>query len=142
MERCKLKKLNIIEAIKMPSYTEFKVLYDCGHYDKRTIKKIPNGNFEWSDKKQESLHEGILIATFIPIQQPVSFMEVVNSDKRCKVDFSNIGLLSHYNDRIEKFSCKTKAFGQILFDLSNSFPTGIVRQIIQEGKWYIEESED
>ena len=42
-------KLNIIEARKMPSYTEFKVLYDCGHYDKRTIKKLPNGFFEWSE---------------------------------------------------------------------------------------------
>lgn len=69
-------KLNIIEARKMSPYTEFKVLYDCGHYDKRTIRKIPSGYFEWSDKEQELLHEGILMAKFIPVQKTFSFMEV------------------------------------------------------------------
>lgn len=68
-------KLNIIEAMKMPPYTEFKVLYDCGHYDKRTIKKLPSGYFEWSDKEQELLREGVLMAKFIPIQKPVAFEE-------------------------------------------------------------------
>lgn len=88
--------------------------------------------------------ERYINAKYIPIQQPVSFMEALKADyyKKCKVDFSQLELGDIFKGRIEKFSNKYENFGKLIFDLSNSFPTSILKLILSEGKWYIEESED
>lgn len=140
-----MSKLNIIEAMKMPIGTSFKVFHKIqGENCQTMIIADSHGEkvFKWSEDDMAMIREYTIDAIFIPIQQPVSFMEVVNSDKRCKVDFSEIGLPDIYKERIEKFSNKYNSFGQILFDLSNCFATRDFKLIILNSKWYIEESEE
>jgi hypothetical protein len=103
-------KLNIIEARKMPSYTEFKVLYDCGHYDKRTIKKLPNGFFEWSDKSQEWLCESILMAKFIPIQKTVNTTEAFKSLDENK-EIESVCTHNRYKKENRKLLLVVEGFG-------------------------------
>lgn len=87
------KKLNIIQAMEMSVGTEFRVV---DFYEKNKIVKILKNESDSSCKKylvwggsedfQVNVTETTMAAKFIPIQKPVSFMEVVKSNKRCKVE--------------------------------------------------------
>ena len=143
------KKLNIIEAMKMPIGTEFEVLLNGDKFGcvAKILKLEGNSKKQlvWDNRANSSivLTDSVADAVLIKIQQPVSFMEVVNSDKKCKVDFSNIGLPNHWDARVLKFKNKNYiTFGQLMYDLSNTCGTDVLRKIFKEAKWYVEESED
>lgn len=138
------KKLNIIEAMKMPIGTEFEVkpsIESCTapnmyiHEGKgEAILKLKNGDFVLAT-------ESILSATFIPIQQPVSFMEAIeegSEDKKVKVVMDRITFPKHFTDALNKYMTLNEIFKFMSEHLSR---VGI-RNVIKEGKWYIEESED
>jgi hypothetical protein len=141
------KKLNIIEAMKMPLGTEFEVIFDG--------KKIPNNtmviyrslasdrntkHIDWKSHPDGTFmkpYDYLINGVFIPIQQPVSFMEVVKSGKKCKVEHELIDtdLTVYSNKKISDFN----DLDWVLFTLTNNQID--IKTIIQEGKWYIEESE-
>lgn len=135
------KKLNIIEAMKMPIGTQFNI--EIGKTENTpgfTFTKIAiklfgqtKAFYNLETDKPLSLFEEYLNATFIPIQQPVSFMEVVNSNKCCKVKYENCD--TQFN---EGFKC----LDTVLYFLSFEYPPSTLREIIKNGKWYIEESEE
>lgn len=124
-----MKELNIIEAMKMPIGTEFEVkpsIESCTapnmyiHEGKgEAILKLKNGDFVLAT-------ESILSATFIPIQQPVSFMEAIISENRIKVVIDNW----EFSDVYMKPS-------EMLTRLGNVCDKWRIR-IIKYGKWYIE----
>jgi len=128
------KKLNIIEAMKMPIGTEFNI--EIGKTPVITFKKITiklfgqtKAFYNLETDKPLSLFEEYLNATFIPIQQPVSFMEVVNSGKLCRVEHCRALKGTFYLD-------------DVLYNLGQNNTHEICADIIKNGKWYIEESED
>ena len=136
------KKLNIIEAMKMPIGTEFEVVYKDGAIDSiKVTLKAPNGIkfLEWNSGNIVLANNGIIDATFIPIQQPVSFTEAITSGKRIKVDVTELN--EKYDRTIlnEYWNNVYISINDILNMLAGASKRNI---IILEGKWYIEESEE
>ena len=135
------KKLNIIEAMKMPVGTEFKIVYEDGlKANTNMILKTDEDDtkhLNWVDGSCLKVYSFLADAIFIPIQQPVSFMEVVKSGKKCKVEHELVDtdLVVYVNKKISDFN----DLDWVLFTLTDNQID--IKTIIQEGKWYIEESE-
>lgn len=75
---------------------------------------------------------------FTIVQQPVSFMEIVKSCKKCKVkhELIDTDLTVYGNKKISDFN----DLDWVLFTLTNNQID--IKTIIQEGKWYIESEAD
>lgn len=136
------KKLNIIEAMKMPIGTKFEVLKEDGIKDICNVKIIEALEKKGSKKLvvdnrayiEIVVSDFISTATFIPIQQPVSFMEIVNSDNNFRVEHK---LLEENNIKFEHYV----SFSKLFEVLSKKLVSEELKKVIKEGKWYIEESE-
>lgn len=135
------KKLNIIEGMKMPIGTKFEVYYIDGSKDNCSAKIVEAFN----DKSKKKLvwdnraiinivvTDSIFNATFIPIQQPVSFMEVVKTNKRVRVECEGYVSPSEY-----------RWLHQVLYKIIENNcckEDKALNDFITKGKWYIEESE-
>ncbi|NMF06281.1 hypothetical protein ACUH7Y_06965 [Clostridium beijerinckii] len=142
------KKLNIIEAMKMPIGTKFEVLKEDGTKDICNVKIIEALERKGSKKLvvdnrayiEIVVSDFVSTATFIPIQQPVSFMEAIeegSEDKKIKVVMDRITFPKHFADALNKYMSLNEIFKFMSEHLSR---VGI-RNVIKEGKWYIEESE-
>lgn len=132
-----MSKLNIIEAMKMPIGTEFGVLLSSGNMRDYTVTLKVNHRVKTLISETGVLviaDESYIGATFIPIQQPVSLMEVVKSKSLCKLEHE---LLNDYY-----FFKEFDQLGTILSELSSNYDSDVIKQIFIEGKWYIEESEE
>lgn len=133
-----MKELNIIEAIKMPVGTEFTIkpsIVSCS-----CPNVFINGDkgekvLVLKNKELVPTAESILSAKFIPIQKPVSFMEAVESGKKVKVDYSDID-----TDDNHTFSCEDyRNLASLIFDIVNKNGSRAFKEIILNGKWYIED---
>jgi len=129
------KKLTITEALKMPVGTEFEVHYDDGgKAATHMIMKENESNrkyLDWIDGDYLKVFEFLTNATFIPIEQPVTFIEAITSGKRIKVVHARFGRSNIYmsiSDMFKRMSCSSH---------DDFIPT-----LINEGQWYIEESEE
>jgi hypothetical protein len=150
------KELNIIEASNMPYGTEFKVKIDC-YYKYDDTRRIRDNTKMIAINTQEGIRfkeytdiekasKSLINATFIPIQQPVSFMEVVNSDKKCRVEHPiinsrvlNGSTMNLCSEAKEMKEGKYLKLNWILYIIGYSIDAEMIRTIINEGKWYIEE---
>ncbi|MDS0525481.1 hypothetical protein NNC19_07305 [Clostridium sp. SHJSY1] len=154
------KKLNIIDAMKMPVGTIFEVFDEDGNKDIYNVKVIEV--FGKKDSKKLVVDNRAYIeivvsdfisnATFIPIQQPASFMEVVESGKKCRVEHELVKdmlLDTDYDDAdcYIKNALKTIKNGSylmledMLLVIARFSGVNEIQDIIKNGKWYIE-SED
>lgn len=128
------KKLNIIEAMKMPIGTEFEVFSTLNRKaDVNMILRENENNkkyLEWVDNEPLKVFEFLMDTTFIPIQQPVSFMEAITSGKRIKC----------VHDRFSKRD-KYITISEMFNRMSNSGNYDFIPTLVNEAKWYIEESE-
>jgi hypothetical protein len=150
------KKLNIIEAMKMPVDTEFKIKYSNGMADCHNIKSENlNGVklFKWSSDNIAIINENITNATFIPIQQPVSFMEVLEGLSKCNINneivkgvYEKLRENNNAHEFYKREIIKGLLNGEfyyihdIIYALSGCMSCSNWKNIIKEGKWYIEES--
>lgn len=129
-----MKELNIIEAMAMPVETEFMAngmkVKICTSSGLKCIK------VECTNKYEEIIPtETWINAKFIPIQKPVSFMEAVKSGKKVKVDYSDID-----TDDNHAFSCEDyRDLASLIFDIVNKNGSKAFKEIILNGKWYIED---
>lgn len=128
------KELNIIEAMKMPIGTEFTVVHDrkgtniqkatlCINYDNKFL--------EWESGKKLNITSDNIFGTFIPIQQPVSFMEAIKAYSKGKTIEVNTKSYSTLYKPAERNS-----MGDELLDEDGEV---INLKEILEGKWYIQE---
>lgn len=142
------KELNIIEAIDMPIETEFNVIFNDGCEAKVILEKTNRGNgkyFEWikppknvfDGETRDSViaASGFINAKFIQIPKSVSFMEAVESAKYVRVDISN---LNGYSEKDKKDFNKPMYLSDMFKALSYLLSSS-VREIIEKGKWYIED---
>ncbi|MFT8352172.1 hypothetical protein [Clostridium saccharoperbutylacetonicum] len=132
------KKLNIIEASNMPYGTEFKVKID--HYYKyddadriRDNTKMIAINMQEGIRFKEYTNiekasKSLINATFVPIKQPVSFMEAIEAYHTGENIYCEYGISTY-----------SYVKGQILID---SKDRGISTVEILNGKWYIGEAEE
>lgn len=133
------KKLNIIEAMKMPIGTLFEVILNGEEFG--CIAKILESSVQskkqlvWDNRANSSIvvTDSISRAIFTPIQQPVSFMEAVKSGKRVKAECDGYFKDDKYSDLHEVLTAIIENNPRTTNIALNSF--------ITEGKWYIEESE-
>lgn len=139
------KELNIIEAMKMPVGTEFKVIID-GELRENTMKLFSYQDIDkmfkyidWFSHPKDTYlksYDWLINAKFIPIQKPVSFMEAVKSDKYIRVDLTGIGGYSgHTIEKLNSYMPLDEMFAY----LGREFYTNTIKEIIEKGKWYIED---
>jgi len=145
------KKLNIIEAMKMPIGTEFEIIINGKSEGLAFIKRFSADDkgkcLYWKEDRrfilraesQITITDETIDATFIPIQQPVSFMEAITSGKKVRVDCEGyFSVDKKYYRVVEVFKniiTSNRQYGNEVVDKAmNSF--------IAKGKWYIEESEE
>ena len=132
------KKLNIIEAMKMPIGTRFDFDIEC---DDTSFIEVLKGLEEpkilcWdgNPKSQVNICTSTSEMQLIPIQQPVSFMEVVNTCKRYRVECEGYTKASQY-----------RYLHEALVEIIKGNPgkeDKALYDFITKGKWYIEESEE
>jgi hypothetical protein len=146
------KKLNIIEAMKMPIGTLFNIKIEKTENTPGFLitNIVLEGNI--NEKRRAflnlatdeylNLFSDYLDATFIPVQQPVSFMEAITSGKRIKVDVTELN--EKYRNGI--YIILNSYWNNVYFTIDvilkmlSEEPKNR-NKIILEGKWYIEESE-
>lgn len=132
------KELNILQAIEMPVETEFNVVYKNGI--KSPIKTVLDKNRDFVigiGEESESATHDFITAKFIPIQKPVSFMEAVKSNKKIRVDLSELDGINNLSGLIKEFK-QSYYLDEILNRLSQ-YNSGFCSEAINKGKWYIEE---
>lgn len=135
------KKLNIIDAMKMPVGTIFEVFDEDGNKDSYNVKVIEV--FGKKDSKKLVVDNRAYIeivvsdfisnATFIPTQQPVSFMEAIKASQEGKT------IRVYIQDVKYTYYPKDNKFLELSAKETRG---GLSTAEILDGKWYIEESED
>ncbi|NFG58161.1 hypothetical protein FC778_05325 [Clostridium botulinum] len=132
------KELNILQTIEMPVGTEFEVILDGEKYNMNAkitkAKVVGKKQLVWDNRAyiEVVINDSILNAKFIPIQQPVSFMEATEKGNKIKVQ----------HELLESCEMYTHYFylRDLMYNLSNDFDNNDLKKIFKEGKWYIEES--
>lgn len=129
------KELNIIEASNMPVGSKFYFeinntkVYVYVNNDKRLTYE--------DDDKPISNYIDIINAKFIPIQKSVTFFEAYNSKKKVKVNHDLIK--DSYDPEIITIRDNYNSIDETLYRLIEKFKENNFRDIIDNGKWYIEE---
>ena len=150
------KELNILQAFEMPVGTEFKVIRDNGEVS--GSKAILDMDYyykflKWDDGQWLKLTSKNLNSKFIPIQKPMSFMEAVKIGRKIKVEHNLIDDIlsnekyiyfrsdsSHNTKALERFRKKEFMSVDLLFSaLGYLFDGSEIAEIVNNGKWYIEE---
>ena len=139
------KKLNIIEAMKMPPYTEFEVEFDGEKILNNTmiIYRSLTGDKEckhmdWKCHPQDTFmkpYDYLINGVFIPIQQPVSFMEAIVAYHKGKI----INNKHEIDGKV--FNHKYVPDG-IFYCIKDTDNCAMIADEILNAKWYIEESEE
>lgn len=134
------KKLNIIEAMKMPIGTLFEVILNGEEFG--CVAKILESSVQskkqlvWDNRANSSIvvTDAISRAIFTPIQQPVSFMEIVKTKRKVKVECDK-----YFN--IDEYRWLHQILQKIIENNYGNEDKAL-NDFITKGKWYIEESED
>lgn len=134
------KELNIIEAMKMPVGTEFKVIFNGEQIENNTMiiyRSLEGDNerkhMDWKCHPQDTFmrpYDFLINGTFIPVQKPVKGIKAITSGKKIKVDHYITRGIYEFNDYMDfNIMCR------YLYNFENSEVT----KIINEGLWYVKE---
>lgn len=127
----------------MPIGTEFEVVYDDGFKfdegNKVKLEKCTSGSMlTWLNGEDVYCGNQFITATFIPIQKPVSFMEAIaNPSNKIKVDINQLEYLDGTKEKLNKYM----SIRQMFIMMEERFTNIGITDVINNGKWYIEESE-
>ena len=150
------KKLNIIEVLNSNVGTEYEATTPKGYKYKCVVKLYQDNKMLIDSKngnKIDFLNDFVINTTFIPVQKPVSFMRAVESGNRIKVEHNLIddAILNkkdiyfrsdspHNRKALEMFRRKEFMSPNLLFSaLGYLFDGSEIAEIVNNGKWYIEE---
>lgn len=159
IQESKNKTYSAVELLDFPIGTKFKIsssgnLVEVGTVDKiKGIFTVNNKGFCWDKEKCIPFNELWLTTEFIKILQPVSFMDVVNSNKKCKVEYGLVTTMLISKDITfdkyfidESFSAMQRDeyiyFDRVVLVLSKYLGAEFLRKVIKEGKWYLEDDVD
>lgn len=160
-EENKVKEYSLQEVYNEEEGTEFKVKYEKGNYNKSTVKVaekekeflINRTKLVWNNGEDIQMKEEFVTAKFIKVQLSVSFNDVINSSKRCRVEHKNVNIIlenkniTFDKDMIaENFRAMQKDeyidFDKVMLVLSRYLGSRLLKQVITEGKWYLEREND
>lgn len=138
------KELNIIEAMKMPVGTEFKVIID-GELRENTMKLFSYQDIDkmfkyidwFSHPKDICLksYDWLINTKFIPVQKPVDFIKAYNSKKLIRVEHKLIK--PSYDPEIVGIRDDYSSIDTVLYQLTKKFTQQNFRDIIDNGEWFI-----
>ncbi|AIY80095.1 hypothetical protein U728_1112 [Clostridium botulinum 202F] len=134
------KELNILQAIEMPVGTEFEVILDGEKYNMNAkitkAKVVGKKQLVWDNRAyiEVVINDSILNAKFIPIQQPVSFMEAIKAyNNEHKTIFNK---RKNYVGRYHTYKyCNAKERGSLFDENAGT----ICSYEILNCEWYIQE---
>ncbi|WP_160687488.1 hypothetical protein [Clostridium sp. C2-6-12] len=140
------------EMFATPAGTEFNIKYSDGNISSEKVKTTLDGCIIWENGNPVEFSKKLVKTIFIKVDEikPVSFMEVINSDEKCRVEHSKVDeILTNkeisFDDNIiaENFAKMKKNeyidLDNIMLVLSRYIGDKYLRQVIKEGKWYLEE---
>ncbi|MEO2600921.1 hypothetical protein [Clostridium butyricum] len=147
----KEKELNIIEASNLKN-TEFKVIDSEGYMLDDNIKTNSNGHFldMCGNLISRQLTYNLINAKFIPVEKPITFKESIESGKRFRVEYkikdSVMNKLKEENSNYELYINTAKIYFSrymnvcdFIYNLSRWFDSEQQREIILNGKYYLQE---
>ncbi len=132
----------------MPIGTEFEVNYDNkGRAISNMILKENDSDkyLDWINGPPLKVFDFLFSnIKFIPIQKPVSFMEVVNSNKRCKVEHEYVKEIRRLSDLCFVYKLEFKKgeympLNYLMYALGYHCSQEDIQEIIKNGIWYLEE---
>jgi hypothetical protein len=77
------------------------------------------------------LNKRIMNLKFKKVQSPVSFMDVINSTKKCRIEHELVN-----ND---EYSQNYHELYDLMYVMSEWYTSDELKTVIKEGKWYLEE---
>ena len=130
--------LNVLQALEMPIGTRF-LIKDTNGYSLDYVEVLKGTDMKilcWNGRRELIVQMCTSVAKMklIPIPKPVSFMEVVESGKKCRVEHKLINELEDPFE-VEKLNMFND-LDWILFYICNNDLD--VHEIITNGKWYID----
>lgn len=112
----------------------------------RNLSYIVSRTVIWDREYEIELGNSLLTDAdneYIIPQEPVTFMDCVNSDKLVRVEHeltNNLHSVLFYYKEFK--NGEYIPFGHLMFYLSSDLNGEELRTVIEEGKWYLEEAED
>lgn len=73
----------------------------------------------------------------IKVDEPVNFSDVLHSDKRCRVEHELIDKLIE-NDEYDFNFAEYNEIDDLLFNITKQYEAKETRNILLNGKWYLE----
>ena len=92
-----MREYSLQEVFNEEEGTEFKVKYEKGSCNRATVKLVEkekeflnnHTKLVWNNGQDIQMKEEFVTAKFIKVQEPVSFNDVINSNKKCSVEFND-----------------------------------------------------
>jgi hypothetical protein len=151
-----MKEYTLQEVFEEKEGTEFEVYHNGNDKNIKNIVIIyanEDKRLYWADGEKVQLRESLAKGKFIKVQQPVSFMDVVNSNKKCKVEYELVTAMLISKDIkfdkhfiAESFRAMQKDeyiyVDEVVLVLSKYLGAKALRKVIKEGKWYLEDKVD
>ena len=78
------------------------------------------------------------VQRFVKIETPVSFNDVLHSDKKCRVEHELIDRLINNEENDFDFT-EYNEIDDLLFEITNQYIADETRDVLINGRWYIEE---
>lgn len=140
------------EIFDEPVGMEFYLKYSDGSISNQKVKTTSTKSVVWETGKIFEFNKQHAKVTFMRLKQPkpVGFMDVANSNNKCRVEHSKVDeILTNkdiiFDDNIiaESFATMQKDeyidLDNIMLILSTYLGAESLKQVIKEGKWYLED---
>lgn len=151
-EEQKLKTYKTLEAIGMlieNPKLRFKMECMEDKYNPNLDLVLENNRICWANGNEFSLNTSTLNTKWILIQQPVTFEDVINSDKPVRVEYPTLKALEHLIEKVEDKAVNTIIrnfvdgnwlnFCDLMICISYISSSIELKEIIKNGKWYLKE---
>ncbi|NMF06576.1 hypothetical protein ACUH7Y_25440 [Clostridium beijerinckii] len=140
----------VIEIFDEPVGTEFNVRYLDGSLGNKKVKTALGECIVWEDGEPVEFNKDHIKAVFIRVEEtkPVSFMDVLNSDMKCRVEhlkvdesLTNTEIIFSEHTIDKSFAAMQKGeyidFADVMLVLTRHLGNEYLKQAIKEGKWYL-----
>ena len=107
--------------------------------DSCIVKTISKDTIGFKFNKNEEIKLCVIshYQKFIKVEEPVSFVDVLKSDKKCRVEHERIEKLMSNEENDFDFD-EYMEIDEVLFELTNQCEASETRDVLLNGIWYLE----